>query len=84
MEPFTIESLTDDEVTKCFVAAPLHMKPSFLNELKKRGIQSVVIDLELEQSLDETFQKYCGDKSGLSSILNQKRQQNEKRINTKN
>lgn len=44
-----LKRLSNDEVVKAFMQAPIHSKIIFLNEIKKRGVQ-IIMDLDVSST----------------------------------
>lgn len=58
-----IGNITDEELVNLFVNVPLRHKIPFFTEIKKRGIKTIVLDLEGRSSRDD-FLKQFDDQAG--------------------
>lgn len=69
-----IKSLSDDEVVRCFTNARMSDKVVFLQEIQKRGIKSITVDLEgdmTEEKLMEVMETgalFLGEPADYSHI----------------
>lgn len=53
----SIDGLTNDELTHLFTIVPMHSKLFYLEEMKRRGITSIVIDLGASFLEDESIRE---------------------------